>query len=201
MTGPQIPSSATWIGDLGWAAKGRFYFADISNNRLDVFSANRLRFVGAVTGSGGPSGIATVGNCIWVTSSDSTVKVVDPRTLQIRASISTQGTGRADDLVWAPQGEMVMVVNSGDQPPFLSFINAATREVAGRSSLPTATDVGQPIWDPDARLFFVPAVTPQGGEILGVSPTSRRVLRTYQLSLRTVRRVRLGARTAGGDHL
>lgn len=182
MTGPNIPSRPVWVGDLGWVGGGRFYFADVSNKQVDVFSAQRLRFVGAVTGFAFPSGIATVGNAVWATDSDSTVKVIDPRTLRIRASIATRGKARADDLAWDPRDNVVVVVNPADQPPFLSFIKPDTHKVVGRLSLRGATDVGQPIWDPGRRLFFVPVSTAKGGALLGVSPTTHHIVRTYHIS-------------------
>ena len=181
MTGPNIPSTPVWVGDLGWVGDGRFYFADVSNKQVDVFGAQRLRFVGAASGFAFPSAIANVGSAVWATDGDSTVKVIDPRTLRIRASIATHGEARADDLAWDPVDNVVVVVNSGDTPPFLSFIKPATRKLAGRLSLPSATDVGQPIWDPGRRLFFVPVAVAKGGAILGVSPSSRRIVRTYHI--------------------
>ena len=180
MTGPNIPGKI-WLGDLGWVASGRFYFADISNGRVDAFSTRRLRFVGDTPGFRVPSGITSVGKTIWVSNGDSTVKVIDPKTLRIRASISTHGKQRADELAWDPLDNIVMVGNPGDQPPFASFISVRARKVVGRLVLRNATGLEQPIWDPAARLFFVSVPLAKGGEILGVSPTSYRVVRTYDL--------------------
>lgn len=180
MTGPNIPGT-TWTGDLGLVANGRFYFADISNGRVDAFTTQSLRFAGDTPGFTGPSGIAAVGKTIWVGNSDSTLKVIDPRTLRIRASISTHGKQRADELAWDPLDDLVMVGNSSDQPPFASFISGRALKVVGRLTLRNATGLEQPIWDPGARLFFVTVPTPQKGEILGVSPRSHRVVRTYHL--------------------
>jgi hypothetical protein len=180
MTGPKIPGTS-WLGDLGWVANGRFYFADVSNGRVDAFSTQSLRFVGDTPGFTVPSGITSVGKTIWVTNGDSTVKVVDPKTLRIRVSISTHGKQRADELTWDPLDNVVMVGNSGDQPPFASFINAKTHKVLGRLTLRNATGLEQPIWDPAARLFFVTVPLAKNGEILGVSPTSHRIVRTDHL--------------------
>ena len=180
MTGPDIPTT-TWVGDLGWVANRRFYFADVSNGRVDVFNTRSLRFVGDTRGFTLPSGITTVGKNIWVSNGDSTIKVIDPSTLRIRASISTHGKQRADELAWDPLDNIVMVGNSGDQPPFASFINGRTRKVVGRLTLRDATGLEQPIWDPGARLLFVTVPLARNGEILGVSPRSRRIVRTYHL--------------------
>ena len=180
MTGPNIPGTI-WLGDLGWVANGRFYFADVSHGRVDVFSTQSLRFVGDTPGFTLPSGITSVGKTIWVSNGDSTVKVIDPKTLRIRASISTHGKQRADELAWDPLDNVVMVGNSDDQPPFASFINVRTRKVVGRLALRNATGLEQPIWDPAARLFFVSVPLAKKGEILGVSPTSRRIVRTDRL--------------------
>jgi hypothetical protein len=180
MTGPSIPGM-TWLGDLGWAAHGRFYFADVSNGRVDAFSTQSLRFVGDTPGFTVPSGITSVGKTIWVSNGDSTVKVVDPKTLRIRASISTHGKERADELAWDPLDNVVMVGNSSDQPPFASFIRVSTRKVVGRLVLRNAAGLEQPVWDPAARLFFVTVPLAKKGEILGVSPTSHRIVRTEDL--------------------
>jgi hypothetical protein len=180
MTGPNVPGTI-WLGDLGWVANRRFYFADVSNGRVDVFSTQSLRFVGDTPGFTLPSGITSVGETIWVSNGDSTVKMIDPRTLRIRASISTHGKQRADELAWDPVDDIVMVGNSGDQPPFASFISGRTRKVVGRLTLNNATGLEQPIWDPAARLFFITVPVATDGEILGVSPTSHRILRRYRL--------------------
>jgi DNA-binding beta-propeller fold protein YncE len=180
MTGPNIPGKI-WLGDLGWVANGRFYFADDSNGRVDVFSTQSLRFVGDTPGFTAPSGVAAVGKTIWVGNNDSTVKVIDPRTLRIRASISTHGKQRADELAWDPLDNVVMVGNSSDQPPFASFISGRTLKVVGRLTFRNATGLEQPIWDRGARLFFVTVPIAKEGEILGVSPLSHRIVRTYRL--------------------
>lgn len=180
MTGPNIPGT-TWVGDLGLVVNRRFYFADISNRRVDVFSTQSLRFVGDAPGFTGPSGIAAVDKTIWAGNSDSTLKVIDPRTLRIRASISTQGKQRADELAWDPRDNVVMVGNSSDQPPFVSFVSGRTLKVLGRVTLRNATGLEQPVWDARARLFFVTVPIPKQGEILGVSPLSHHIVRTYHL--------------------
>jgi DNA-binding beta-propeller fold protein YncE len=180
ITGPNIPGKV-WVGDLGWVADRRFYFADISNGRVDAFSTQSLRFLGDTPGFSLPSGVTSVGQTIWVSNGDSTVKVIDPRTLRIVASISTHGQQRADELAWDPVDNIVMVGNSGDRPPFASFISPRTRKVVGRLTLDNATGLEQPIWDPRARLFFVTVPLAKHGEILGVSPTAHRIVRTYRL--------------------
>ena len=168
MTGPNIPGTI-WLGDLGWVADGRFYFADASNGRVDVFGTQSLRFVGDTPGFTIPSGITSVGKTIWVSNGDSTVKVIDPKTLRITASISTRGKQRADELAWDPLDDVVMVGNSSDQPPFASFIDVRTRMVVDRLVLRNATGLEHPIWDRAARLFFVSVPLAKNGEILGVS--------------------------------
>jgi hypothetical protein len=111
----------------------RFFLSDRSNQSLDIIDATSDRFVGRVAGFSGPAGgnnnlagpdgNAPVGkNEVWVGNGDSTVKVVNLTTMSITDSISTGGQARADEMVYDPKDQLLLVANDADSPPFVSLI-------------------------------------------------------------------------------
>jgi hypothetical protein len=196
MTGRKIPHGALWAGDLGWVSQGRYYFSDDTNAQVDVFNTRTDKYVGAVPGFAGiapgiptendievagPTGVQNVDGDVWAGDGNSTLKVIDPNTLTIIDTISTGGHKRADEFAWDPTDNVVLVGNPSDKPVFASFIDANTRQVTGRLTLPGATGAEQPIWDAHQHLFFLPVPLAKGGELLGVSPTTQKVIKRYPL--------------------
>jgi DNA-binding beta-propeller fold protein YncE len=62
-------------------------------------------------------------------ASPSTVKVLDANSGATIASISTGGTGRADELCYDPKSHVVLIANDETFDNFITFINADTFEV------------------------------------------------------------------------
>jgi hypothetical protein len=202
LTGPQVPTPGVWMFDLGWSSRqgDRYYLSDISNKRVDIFDTRNHRLIGSVPGfTGGvpgpptpanlrhvgPTGLVTIGDELWAGNGDSTVKVIDLTTRTIVASIATGGGDRADELAYDPSDKLVLIGNSSDQPPFGTFISTTSRRAVAHVSLPGASGIEQPIWDAAQHRFFVtiPSTTAHpGGEIIGLSPISHKIVKTYKLA-------------------
>ena len=65
-----------------------------------------------------------IGNISGTLTTPSSVKVIDLKTGHTRASISTGGQARADDLCYNPHSNVVLVTNSNTIDNFITFIDA-----------------------------------------------------------------------------
>jgi DNA-binding beta-propeller fold protein YncE len=111
---------------------GLGYLADKTNKSVVVFDTKTDKFVARIPGfvgqlkdgnASGPNGVVVVSAGVWVSDGDSTIKVIDTKTGKITATVATGGTKRANGMAL---GEgVVIVANSNDDPPFLSFISTA----------------------------------------------------------------------------
>jgi DNA-binding beta-propeller fold protein YncE len=115
---------------------GLGYLADKTNKSVVVFDTKTDKFVSRIPGfvgrlkdgdASGPNGVVVVkgGAEMWVSDGDSTIKVIDTNTVQITGRIATGGTKRANGMALAEDIGVVIVANSNDNPPFLSFISTA----------------------------------------------------------------------------
>src|SRR5580704_9338773 len=108
-----IPGEALDSFDISFVDQktNRYFLADRSNRAIDIFDARENRFIGRAEGfvgavmkdgrvdnaHSGPNGVVTAngGTEIWAGDGDSTVKVINMKTMKIVDSISTGGKGRA----------------------------------------------------------------------------------------------------------
>ena len=210
--------------EISWVDPGshRYYLADRTNAAIDVFNTEDGTFLtqygGFVGNTGksdtsGPDGVLVTPDSheIWAGDGDSTVKVLDPETGSILASISTGGMMRADELAYDQADQLIVIANDADTPPYLSFISTATRSVVGKLEFPDATDgLEQPVWDPASNLIYqsVPASkTNKGGEIAVIDPHTMMITTTYPLTDCNPTGLALGPSQqlllacTGGDHL
>jgi hypothetical protein len=198
---PNLPLSF----DIGIVAGGNYYLADRSNNGVDIFNAQAGTYTKTVTGfvgatgtsaTSGPNGLAAAGSLIYAGDGNSTVKVVDPSTGTIAATIPTGGKARADEMGYDPNDGLILVGNDDDSPPFLSFISTKSNTVVGKITYATGTTgLEATIWDPDDHAFLVavPATkTNKGGEIDVIDPLAMKVIRSYPVSNCTPQGLALG---------
>jgi YVTN family beta-propeller protein len=112
------------------------YLADKDNKAVDIIDTRTDTYVGRITGftgttnsgaTSGPNGIITIndGAELWVSDGDSTIKVIEPKTGKVTATISTGGKKRANAMAYDPKDRIVIVANPNDEPPFLSLISTA----------------------------------------------------------------------------
>jgi DNA-binding beta-propeller fold protein YncE len=190
-----IPGQSLTVFDIGYVNReGIYALADRSNGGLDFFDAATDKYLGRARGfagfnkaSGGkvagPNGVVAVGTHeFWASDGDSSVKVVDARTMKVIASIPTSGKARTDEIAYDPTDHLVVAVNNDDSPPFVTFISTRTRKVLGRLELPHATDgAEQPLYDPITRLVYlsIPVVdkVDANGAVAVINPHSRALVK------------------------
>lgn len=164
-----------------------YLLSDISNGTLDVVSAESDKLRHRVGGFTLPSGIVAIAGSddVWVGQASSLVKVVNLRSDRVTATISTHGTGRADELAEDPTAHVVAVENDDDSPPFVSFVSTTTRRVVRRVAFPGATDGLEALtWDGETGRFYlsVPATRRHRGGELAVLTASGRLTGTLPLT-------------------
>jgi DNA-binding beta-propeller fold protein YncE len=85
----------------------------------------------------GPNGVVVVKGEVWVSDGDSTIKVIDGKTGQITGTFATGGKKRANGMALGEDIGVVIVANSNDDPPFLSFISTAPdRKILAKIPIP-----------------------------------------------------------------
>src|SRR5262249_24117412 len=146
-----------------------------SNKGIDIVDTKKGMWTGRVSGmvgfsgkneTSGPNGVVTVNQCwpentarcleVWVGDGDSTVKVIDLKTMKVTDTISTGGQFRADELAWDPDDGIIAIANNADEPPFLTFISTkAGHKVLGKLVIEQATDgMEQTQYNPADRMFY-----------------------------------------------
>jgi hypothetical protein len=204
---PNLPLSF----DIGIVDNGKYYLADRTNKGVDIFDAQAGTFTKTVTGfvgvtgtsaTSGPNGLAAAGGgMIYVGDGNSTVKVLNPTTGVVVATIPTGGKSRADEMGYDPDDGLILVGNDDDSPPFLSFINTATNTIVGKIQYATGTTgLEATIWDPSHHVFLqaVPSTKAnKGGQIDVIDPIAKKVTKSYPVTNCTPQGLALGP----ADHL
>ena len=150
----------------------RYYFADRSNKAVDIFDAKANKFVGRVTGfvgavmkadgtccnnaKSGPNGVQVIGNEVWAGDGDSTIKVIDLKSMKVVDSIPTGGQLRANEMTYDPKDRIFIIGNQNDEPPFTTFVSTKPgHKIIGKVSFPDATDGNeQPTYNPADGLVY-----------------------------------------------
>src|SRR5262249_31430772 len=125
---------------------GLGYLADKTNKSVVVFDTNTDKFVGRIPGfigrtkdgdAAGPNGVVMVNDDkeLWVSDGDSRIKIVDTKTGNVVETISTGGKLRANGMAYGDG--VVIVANSNDDPPYLSFVSTAPgHKILGKVEMP-----------------------------------------------------------------
>jgi DNA-binding beta-propeller fold protein YncE len=151
---------------------GLYYLADRSNKGIDIVDTKKGTFVGRVEGmvgpimkkdgsccnndKSGPNGVLVAGKEAWVGDGDSTVKVIDLKTMKIVDTIKTGGESRADELGYDPKDGVIAIANNADEPPFLTFISTKPgHKILGKLVMEHFTDgMEQTAYNPADGLFY-----------------------------------------------
>src|ERR1700704_4110298 len=144
LTAVQIPGNALRSFDISWVNPDRaeYYLADRSNAAIDVldtrlntfkrqlpgFVGIKLNSSGGVNNSiSGPDGVTTHGRWLYAGDGDSTLHVIDldaPDASATKDKISTGGTTRVDEMALTADGELLLVANNAEDPPFATLFRA-----------------------------------------------------------------------------
>lgn len=178
MTGPalallkvvELPGQPLVKFDISWVdpETRRYYFADRSNARIAVLDCDSLEYKGAIgegdfTGvtpnskNAGPNGVLVTRGSkqVWVGDGDSSTKVYDAASGELRHKIATGGDNRCDELAHDERDDLVLVANDAEPVPFASIIGADGSIVA-RIEFPRASNgLHQPAWDAETGYFYL----------------------------------------------
>lgn len=170
-----IPGEPLNSFDISWIdqATGMYYLADRSNKGIDIVDTRKGAYVGRVAGmvgpimkkdgtccnndASGPNGVVTVdGKEAWVGDGDSTVKVIDLKTMKIVDTIKTGGKDRADELGYDPKDKIIAIANNADEPPFLTFISTKPgHKILGKLVMEHFSDgMEQTAYNPADGMFY-----------------------------------------------
>jgi hypothetical protein len=193
VTAIAIPGNPVVSFDISWVNPDRaeFYLADRSNSGIDIIDTKNLKFkrtipgfVGAVinpatnkvvSNASGPDGVVSHGHWLYAGDGNSTLKVIDldaPTATAIKASISTGGTTRLDEMAMTPDGKLLLAANNAEDPPFGTLFHTngdnntdstsiITKITVDASILPQSTkttpglSIEQPVCDPTTERFYV----------------------------------------------
>jgi len=149
----------------------RYYLADRSNKSVDVFDAKTDKFIGGVPGfigvtmkngkpdndTSGPDGVVVIGNQVWAGDGDSTIKIIDLKTMKIVETINTGGKTRVDEMAYDPKDGVFIGVNNAEDPPFATLISTKKgHKVIAKIPFEDATDgAEQPAYNPADGMFYV----------------------------------------------
>ena len=188
LTAVQIPNNPLRSFDISWVnpKRAEMYFADRSNNAIEVIDTETLTwkrrlggFVGVVlNGAGtavnnnvsGPDGVVSHGRWLYAGDGNSTLKVFDldaPPPAAMKASISTGGTTRLDEMALTSNGRLLLAANNAEDPPFATLFNAngnnshnhvsiITKITVDPSIVPAGAGLSleQPTWDPKTKRYY-----------------------------------------------
>jgi hypothetical protein len=198
---PWSPKNATSV-DQSVVFNGTYYLSDRTNGGvqvIDVVTDKQTTIIGGFVGlrntSGkpdteisGPAGLVVLPdrNELYVGDGDSSVKVISLSNNSIVANISTDGTKRADEFAYSPTSQIAVVTNPGEDIPYVSVIDAASRKVLGKVMFTNnASGLEQPAWNSVNDKFYisVPSTdTNPGGEIDEIDVTTFNITKVYPLT-------------------
>src|SRR5262249_16666522 len=189
LTAVQIPGAPLRSYDISWGNPHRaeYYLADRSNASIDIIDTRHLSFkrqlgkglfVGVKLKGAGtagnndisrPDGVVTHGRWLYAGDGDSTLKVFDldaPDASALKQTLSTGGEARVDEMALTSDGELILVANNADTPPFGTLFAAngdrnhssvvkITKILIDPVLFPDTPGIEQPVWDPKTKRFYV----------------------------------------------
>jgi len=164
-----VPGAPLTSYDIGWVDAGRhhYYLSDRTNAGVDIFDTRTNTFVGRVGGfagftgsndTSGPDGLVADGDRVYAGNGDSTLKVIDVRTMQIINSVNTGGQKRVDEMALDTAGQRLLVVNNAHEPAFMTLISTKNGNpiLLRHIVVPGATaGLEQPVWDQKTKRFYI----------------------------------------------
>src|SRR6266704_4732160 len=171
--------------DISWVNPHRaeYYLADRSNASIDIIDTHHLTFkrtLGGFVGVklnaagtavnndiSGPDGVVTHGRWLYAGDGDSTLKVFDlDGSNSSVQTLSTGGTTRVDEMALTTAGELLLVANNAEDPPFATLFAAngdqnhssvlkLSKITIDATLFPNTPGIEQPTWDPKTKRFYV----------------------------------------------
>lgn len=179
-------------------ASGLGYLADKTNKGVVVFDTNTNKFVTRISGfvgrlkdgdASGPNGVVIVkdGAEVWVSDGDSTIKVIDIKTNTVIRTLNTGGKKRANGMALGGTVNTVIVANSNDAPPYLTFISTeAGNKIVGKVMIPeSAENLERSAYHASSGMFYtaIPVSTADEnkGLLAQTDPKSAKMIKLHEL--------------------
>jgi DNA-binding beta-propeller fold protein YncE len=191
---PLISYDISYIDQTGQ----KLYLADRSNKGVDVYDLRANKFAGRIEGfvgavlrpdgrvnsnKSGPDGVVVIGDEIWAGDGDSTIKVIDAKTMKITDTIPTGGKTRLDEMSYDPKDQIFIGVNNAEEPPFATLVSTKPgHKVIGKVVFTDATDgAEQPDYNQADGMFYVsiPELNkdPKKGGVAVIEPTTGKIVK------------------------
>lgn len=164
----EVPGDTLDNDDIGFVdhVTNRYYFANRNMKSIDIFDTKTEKFMGRIAGfvgvkpkgkEAGPAGVLAFGDEIWAGDGDSTVKVLDVKTMKITDTIHTGGKFRADEVAYDQKNQVFIVANDADEPAFITLISTKPgHKILAKIDVPRATDgIEQPYYNAETGKFYV----------------------------------------------
>jgi DNA-binding beta-propeller fold protein YncE len=176
----------------------KLYLADRSNKGVDIFDIRGNKFAGRAEGflgavlkadgkvnsnKSGPDGVIAIGDEIWAGDGDSTIKVIDAKTLKITDTIPTGGSTRLDEMSYDPKDQIFIGVNNAEEPPFATLVSTKPgHKIIAKVPFRDATDgAEQPDYNEADGMFYVsiPELNkdPKKGGVAVIEPTTGKIVK------------------------
>jgi DNA-binding beta-propeller fold protein YncE len=188
------------ITDIGIMAvdprTGLGYLADKTNKSVVVFDTKTDKYVARIPGFmgrtkdgdiAGPNGVSVVNGEVWVSDGDSTIKLIDTKTGNVTGTMSTGGKKRANGMAHAEKIGVVIVANSNDDPPYLSFISTEPgHKILGKVEVPeSGENLERSVYHEPSGTFYtaipVSKADPTKGLMAQTDPKSGKLVKLHEL--------------------
>jgi hypothetical protein len=203
-----VTPNANWSFDISWfdPVTEKYYLADRSNSGVDIVDTTNDTVLGVVPTISGPNGVVvtTRPHQLWAGLNNSHVRAFSldsdglPTFNTSPADVDTGGQGRADELGYDPDDQLILIANDTDPDLFLSFISVSRNPnkiglVGNQIKLNSASTpqgdatgcgIEQPVYDHGTERFYVAVPctsTNTNGEILVIDPRTKSVDKVYAL--------------------
>jgi DNA-binding beta-propeller fold protein YncE len=175
---------------------GLGYLADKTNGSVVVFDTKAGKYISRIPGFAGrkkdgdvagPNGVVVVKGEVWASDGDSTIKVIDTKTATVKETISTGGKKRGNGMAYAENIGVVIVANSNDDPPFLSFISTEPgHKILAKIPIPeSAENLERSIYHEPSGMFYtaipVSKADPTKGLLAQTDPKSGKLVKMHEL--------------------
>jgi DNA-binding beta-propeller fold protein YncE len=172
------------------------YLADKTNKSVVVFDTKTDKYVARIPGFmgrtkdgdvAGPNGVSIVNGEVWVSDGDSTIKLIDTKTGNVTGTMSTGGKKRANGMAHAEKIGVVIVANSNDDPPYLSFISTEPgHKILGKVEVPeSGENLERSVYHEPSGMFYtaipVSKADPTKGLMAQTDPKSGKLVKLHEL--------------------
>jgi hypothetical protein len=173
--------------DISWVNPHRaeYYLAERSNAAIVIIDTHSLTFKRFLTGFvgiknnpngsvnnniSGPDGVVTHGRWLYAGDGNSDLRVYDldaPAASAFKENIPTGGKTRVDEMAVTTDGELLLVANNAEDPPFgtlfaangdrsFSNVRIIQKILVDDAVMPKdfGLSIEQPAWDPKTKRFY-----------------------------------------------